>query len=410
MVAVKREGVLLEKTDREFENQAVLNPGCVRVGDKVKMLYRAVKQGNYSSIGYCELDGPLEVTERLEEPVMKPEFDYEKQGVEDPRIVFFEGTYYVFYTAYDGKNALAAYATSKDLVKFEKKGIISPIISYDEAEDLFTNSKLYLKERYFFFESYYKDIVGNDVLLWSKDKFIFPKRINGKIVLLHRVLPDMQIAYINELSELTTEYWRSYLKKLSEYLLLKSKFWYESRNIGGGPPPIETDEGWLLIYHAVEDSDSGKIYHASAALLDKENPQKVIGRLKDPLFSPKLDWEKEGDVNNVVFPTGAVEFDDRLYIYYGAADKRIGVASVDMDELLDNLIQPEGYKHFISEIGNTAGQVYSASHEKPVKLADLVRIWGKDEKLILLALGWLAREGKVDYLGADKDIIFKVKD
>ena len=77
--------------------------------------------------------------------------------------------------------------------------------------------------------------------------------------------------------------------------------------------------------------------HAGAALLDKKNPCKVIGHLKDPLFSPERKWEKEGNVNNVVFPTGAAVFGKRLYLYYGAADKRIAVASLDMDELLAEL-------------------------------------------------------------------------
>jgi predicted GH43/DUF377 family glycosyl hydrolase len=409
MVEVKKEGVLLEKTDREFENQAVLNPGCVRVGDKVKMLYRAVKEGNYSSLGYCELDGPLVVSERYENPVMVPEFDYERHGIEDPRIVFFEGKYYVFYTAYDGKNARTAYATSDDMVSFEKKGIISANMLYGEAEDLFRNSGLYLKERYFFFESYYKDVVGEDVLLWAKDSCIFPKRIGGRIALMHRILPDMQISYANDLCEYTAEYWKAYLKRLSDHLLLKSKFWYESRSIGGGAPPIETKDGWLIIYHAVEDSDEGKVYHASAALLDKDNPQKVIGHLRDPLFSPQMDWELKGDVNNVVFPSGAVEFDGRLYIYYGAADKRIGVASLDLDELLDDLLCSEGYPHIISEIGHTASQVLSVNRKKTLRVSELAKMLEKEEKLILLALGWLAREGKVDYLKLDDDLTFKVK-
>lgn len=407
---VKREGILLEKTDREFENQAVCNPGCVRVDNKVKMFYRAVRKGNYSSIGYCELEGPLEVSKRSDEPLIYPEFDYEIHGVEDPRIVLFEGTYYLTYTAFDGKNALVAYATSKDLKKFEKKGVLTPKMPYDKACDLFKNSKLYLKEKYFFFNSFYKDLLGDDVLLWEKDACIFPKRINGKMAFMHRVLPDIQVAYVNGLGELTEEYWSEYLRKLSDHLLLKSKFWYESRNIGGGPPPIETDKGWLLIYHTVEDTDAGRVYHASAALLDRDNPQKVIGRLKDPLFSPQTDWEREGDVNNVVFPSGAAEFDGRLYIYYGAADKRIAVASVDLDELIDDLMHADTYPHIFSEIGHTAGQVFSASFRRPVKVSELVRMFGKDEHLIMLAIGWLARENKIDYLEFDKDVKVKVKE
>jgi beta-1,2-mannobiose phosphorylase / 1,2-beta-oligomannan phosphorylase len=410
VVEVKREGVVLERTDREFERQAVCNPGCVKVGDKVKMLYRAVRENNYSSIGYCVLDGPVEVVERLDRPVITGESAYDSHGVEDPRIVFFEGKYYIFYVAYDGKNALIEYATSKDLIKFEKKGVISPIIRYSEAKNFFRNSKPAVKERYFFFESYFRDVVGEDILLWEKDSFIFPKRINGKIGFVHRILPDMQIAYVNDLCDLTAQYWESHLENLSSNILLGAKYWYESRHIGGGPPPIETDEGWLLIYHAVEDSEAGKVYHASAALLDKDDPRKVIGRLKDPLISPHMRWEQEGDVNNVVFPTGAARFDERLYLYYGAADKRIAAASLDINELVDELKYSQNYTHAISEIGHTAGQVYDASINQAVKSEDLVGILGKDEKLILMALGWLARENKIDYLNMGKYVKVKVRE
>ncbi|MBA7538111.1 hypothetical protein ES705_30385 [subsurface metagenome] len=105
MVIVRRERVLLEATENEFENQAVLNPTVVQQGDTLHMFYRAVKEGNYSSIGYCKLEGPLNIVERRNSPILFPEHDYEIHGTEDPRIVFLDDTYYMFYTAYDGRNA-----------------------------------------------------------------------------------------------------------------------------------------------------------------------------------------------------------------------------------------------------------------------------------------------------------------
>ncbi len=195
-----------------------------------------------------------------------------------------------------------------------------------------------LKDKYFFFESYFKDVAGKNVLLWEKDAFILPKKINNKFALIHRILPEIQIMYFNNFKELTLTYWKKYLQKLGDFIVLESEHGYESRNIGGGAPLIETDKGWLMIYHAVEDTNKGKRYHASAALLDLNDPCKVLGHLKTPLFSPKEDYEKVGDVNNVVFPTGTSIFAGRLYIYYGAADKRIAVASVDLNELLEELL------------------------------------------------------------------------
>ena len=250
---VKREGVLLEATENEFENQAVLNPTVVQQGDTLHLFYRAVKEGNYSSIGYCRLEGSLNIVERKKSPILFPEYDYEKHGIEDPRVVFLDGIYYLFYTAYDGKNALIAYATSKDLKIWEKHGLISPKITYDEVKNFFHSSNL--KEKYFFFVSYYKDVVDPDVLLWEKDSFIFPKKFNNKFALIHRILPDIQIIYFEDFNQLTTDFWKKYLKKLGDYVILEPKYGYESRNIGAGAPLIETQKGWLMIYHSVEDSN-----------------------------------------------------------------------------------------------------------------------------------------------------------
>ncbi len=334
MVAVKNEGIILEKTSLKFENKGVFNPACILVDGITHMFYRAINQNDISSIGYCQLKDN-KVVKRLTEPVLFPEYDYEKKGVEDPRITFLEGTYYLLYTAYDGKNALIAYATSKDLVHFTKQGLISPKISYDEAGDIFRTSKV--RERYSMFEALYEEREGKDVLLFEKDAYLFPQKFGSKFALFHRILPGIQIIYFNSFSELTKDRWRDYLRNLGDFIVLDPLFWFENRNIGGGCPPIETSNGWLIIYHAIEDTSFGKIYHASAALLDLKNPLKVLGRLTQPLFSPKAPWEKKGVTDNVVFPTGAVVQNKRLYIYYGAADTLIAAKSVDLTELLTQL-------------------------------------------------------------------------
>jgi len=334
MITVRNEGIILEKTNLEFENKAVLNPACIQKDGITHMFYRAVSNNNISSIGYCQLKDN-KVVKRLKEPVLFPEYDYEKMGVEDPRITLLGRTYYLFYTAYDGKNSLTSYATSKDLINFTKQGLISPKISYDEAEDIFHESKV--TEKYIAFEALYKKNYGKDVLLFEKDASLFPQKFKHKFALLHRILPGIQIIYFNNFSELTEGRWRDYLKNLGDFIVLDPLFRFENRNIGGGCPPIKTKAGWLIIYHAVENTPFGKIYHVSAALLDLKNPLKVLGRLKEPLFSPKASWEKIGIINNVVFPTGAVVRDKRLYIYYGAADKLIAAKSIDLAELLTEI-------------------------------------------------------------------------
>ncbi|MFH1509801.1 MAG: pesticidal protein Cry7Aa, partial [Candidatus Nealsonbacteria bacterium] len=255
MITIKNEGIILKKTNLEFENKGVLNPACIQANGITHMFYRAISHNNISSIGYCQLKDN-KVIKRLKEPVIFPEYDYEKNGVEDPRITLLGGIYYLFYTTYDGQNALIAYATSKDLVHFNKHGLISPKISYDEAEDIFRNSKV--REDYTTFEMIYKKRVGKDILLFEKDASLFPQKFKHKFALLHRILPGIQIIYFNNFSELTEAYWRDYLKNLSDFIVLDPLFRFENRNIGGGCPPIKTKDGWLIIYHAVENTPFGK--------------------------------------------------------------------------------------------------------------------------------------------------------
>jgi predicted GH43/DUF377 family glycosyl hydrolase len=334
MLEIKDEGIILEKTNLGFENKAVCNPACIQVDDITHMFYRAINQNNISSIGYCQLINN-KVVKRLKEPILFPEHDYEKNGVEDPRITFLEGTYYLFYTAFDGRNARIAYATSNNLVNFVKKGLIFPNITYDEASKIFHQK--HLKEEYFISKFYLETEFRGLNFLWEKDALLFPKKINKQFALNHRIRPDIQIIYFQNFKDLTDDYWKAYLKELKKYILLEPKFQFENRYIGGGCPPIETEDGWLIIYHAVEDTPFRKIYHACAALLDLKNPLKVLGRLTEPLFSPTASWEKSGITDNVVFPTGAVIRDERLHIYYGAADKLIAMKSINLKELLTEL-------------------------------------------------------------------------
>lgn len=334
MLKAKDEGIILEKTDLEFESQAVLNPGCIEKDGLVHMFYRAVKPGNFSTIGYCQLKDN-KVTFRAKSPILVPEHKYEKHGLEDPRIVLLEGTYYLFYTAFDGQNALTAYATSFDLVHFEKQGLLSSIIAYAKTKEYFQD--LVLSQRYLSFEAPFMETQGKDVLLWQKDTFPFPSKIGNQYALIHRILPGIQVIYFDDFKKLKDEQWVVHFRRLKASIVLDPENEFENYYIGGGCPPIETPEGWLLIYHAVEKIAEGKTYHAGAALLNLYQPSKVVGRLSQPLFSPTETWEKEGDTASVVFPTGAIVKNKRVYIYYGAADKLIACKSFDLDELLAEL-------------------------------------------------------------------------
>ncbi|GGC33203.1 glycosidase [Parapedobacter defluvii] len=339
MVTVKREGVLLEKTVLGFESAAVFNPAVYQDGDEVHLFYRAVRRGNFSTIGYCRLQGALQVVERSKVPLIIPQYPYERQGVEDPRIVKVDNSYYLSYTAYDGITALGALAVSEDLRHFDKKGVIVPEVNFRRFSEL-VQSGMRLNEKYF---REHREYAAHGLLtaglnLWDKNVIFFPARIDGNLVFLHRIRPGIQIVSARNIpDELTTDFWERYLLNFSDHIVMEPKYPHESSYIGAGCPPLLTDEGWLLIYHGVYDGPEGYVYHACAALLDRDNPSREIARLPRPLLSPEEDWEKRGYVNNVVFPTGTAIFGDRLYIYYGAADSRIAVASVNLKDLLQEL-------------------------------------------------------------------------
>jgi len=339
MIEVKKEGVVLTKTLSEFENEGVLNPAVIREGDSVHVFYRAVREGNYSSIGYCRLDGPLTVAERWDKPIMVPEFDYESHGVEDARIVKIDNLYYMTYTCYDGINARGALATSKNLKHFEKQGIIVPPITYSRFVFLVESAGKVNENYYHNHKFYYHEAdPEKKILLWDKNVIFFPRKINDKLVFLHRIRPGIQIVSVKSLTELTKEFWKDYFLNLQDHIVLDPVYPYESSYMGSGCPPIETEHGWLLIYHGAEETDKGLVYSACAALLDLNDPTKELARLPYVLFSPEYEWELYGEVNNIVFPTGTALFGGTLFIYYGAADRLIACASVNLSDLVSELL------------------------------------------------------------------------
>lgn len=339
MIHVKREGVLLEKTSLEFENDGVLNPAVIAEGNEVHMFYRAVQKGNYSTLGYCRFDGPLHLAERCDHPFFCPEQPYESHGVEDARIVKIDGTYYLTYTAYDGANALGALATSTDLVHFARKGLIVPQFTFEKFKELTEHLGQEMDTYYTWNVRCYETEGQKKTFIWDKNVVFFPRKINGKFYFMKRVKPQIQMVSVESLDDLTEEFWEDYFRHFTDHILFIPKFNHETCYIGAGCPPIETPEGWIIIYHSVECFPEGNSYSACAALLDLDNPQKELARLPYPLFRPKMDYELSGVVDHVCFPTGIVKQDDTLYIYYGAADERIACASVSLNELMRELMK-----------------------------------------------------------------------
>jgi predicted GH43/DUF377 family glycosyl hydrolase len=328
---LQKHGLVLTKRDLDFERDGVLNPAVIYDNGKIHMFYRAVAKGNHSTLGYCVFKDPLTIESQLDVPVLTPTLPNEKHGIEDPRIVKIDDLFYISYCGYDGENAFGCVATSKDLKTFTKHGIVVPQIKgYDLKGLLKGQPKLNNK--------YFTPSTGSEGYVWDKNVVFFPRRIDNKLFFLHRIHPGIQIACVDSLDDLTPEFWREYMLDFHKHIVLDPDHDHEFSYLGNGAPPIETPEGWILIYHGVHDTEKGHTYVACAALLDLEDPSKEIARLPQPLFSPDQEFELNGYVNNVCFPSGTAVIDDELYIYYGAADDCIACASIPMQELLDELL------------------------------------------------------------------------
>ena len=304
MIKFKKMGVIMRPSKNRFGSFARFNPGIYLKDGIVHMLYRAVdadirdKEKYRSSIGYARLDTNTDILYDANEKVIYPTLPEEAMGCEDPRIVEFEDSIYIFYTAFDGIKARVAIARTDDFITYDKLGIINNYC-------------------------------------WDKDAFIFPERIQGKIAYLHRVEPGIQLDYFENFDELlSNSLWENYECKVESSTIIRKQYLWENKKIGGSVPPIKTEKGWLLLYHAVDDAF---VYRGSVALLDLINPSKVIARIPYPLLEPEEDYEKNGDVRNVVFPEGGYIYENELCIYYGAADKYIALAKLGMKELFDEL-------------------------------------------------------------------------
>lgn len=342
MIAAEKHGIILSSTENEFENQGVINPGSYQEGDTLHFLYRAVQKDNLSTIGYAKTTDPLKIEERMDQPFLSIEFDYEKQGMEDPKIVKIEDTYYMTYMAYDGINKMGALATSKDLITFEKKGIISPQINYHSFERLINFNNKDLNPKYHHFYHLFKGIgLINDPLRFIRIRSLalFPRKINGQFALLISIYPGIQIVYFDDFDALTSEFWAHYLENLIDQIVLDPKGTYEINYIGVGCVPIETKEGWLLVYYGAQETQTGIRQHVKIALLDNDNPKMVLSRSKMPLFSPQNLMQQKNQICDMVFPMTHGVFSNTLYIYHGIENKFIAASSVNMDQLTQELLQ-----------------------------------------------------------------------
>lgn len=314
--------VLAPQDGRSWASGAVFNPAAWYDGEHVHLLFRAVPGGyrkiqleerapgepttgydDYVSyIGYARSRDGLHFDE-AEAPFIAPDADFDRFGAEDPRISQIDGRYLITYTALshpafgteDGVRI--GLASTADWQSVEKHGVVGPPVR-------------------------------------DKDAVIFPRLIGGRVAMLHRIVPDIQLVFFDDLDQLCrppARLWEEHLRTLDDHVIMKPEAPWERQKIGAGPTPIETDEGWLLIYHGV---DEHYVYRAGLALLDLDDPRRVVARTRQPVLEPELEFERRGDVDNVVFPEGAVVVDGTLHVYYGAADRVVGHATAPLADVL----------------------------------------------------------------------------
>lgn len=282
-----------------YRINAVFNAAATIYQDKVLLLNRIEDMRGFSHLckatskdGYTNWDIDKNPT-----MLPKPEdFPEEKYGIEDPRIVKLEdeNRYAVVYTAYSESGPLVSLATTEDFETYRRFGAVMP------PDD--------------------------------KDASLFPRKFNGRYVLLHRPSPSSFL--------LGAHIWISYSPDLKHWgdsaILLPARkgSWWDAYKVGLGPQPIETKEGWLIIYHGVKTTAAGSIYRLGLALLDLDDPSKLITRCDEWIFGPSEMYERIGDVPDVTFPCGVVLKGDDLIMYYGAADTTMAIATASLQEIL----------------------------------------------------------------------------
>ncbi|MDP2632415.1 MAG: glycosidase [Candidatus Curtissbacteria bacterium] len=294
-----KENPILTPSDSSWENMLVFNPGAVMVEDKVYLIYRAMGKNDIKSRLGLAISSDGIHFEREKWPLYSGDgLPDESLGIEDARIVKIDDTYYITCTA-------VSEDTGAEVANWKGK---RPQIALSTTKD-------------------FKTFVDYDVIiphLLGKNASFFPKKMNGEYWLLYRA--GLGKTYFAKSTTLVD--WQNNTHSVFEQ---RPGMW-DSAKCGVGAPPIETEKGWLLFYHGVDEKN---IYRLGIMFLDRNDPTKILYRSPEPIFEPEADYERFGFVPNVVFTCGAIEKDGLYYVYYGAADHVIGVATVEKKLVLN---------------------------------------------------------------------------
>jgi len=280
---------------------ATFNPGVTKFNDETLMLVRVEDMRGFSHFTLARSkDGKTNwIVDSHPALECDTEMEEEEWGLEDPRIIWLaeREEYAINYVSFSKDGPMVSLAMTKDFKHFKRYGSMLP------PED--------------------------------KDASLFPRLINGLYVLIHRpIIRGEAHIWISFSPDL--RYWGNH-----KILIPVRPGRWDCSRVGLGPPPIETPEGWLIIYHGVRHTVSGSLYRVGLALLDLEEPWKIIRRCDEWVFGPNRLYERTGDVPGVTFPTGTIldKETNEFRMYYGAADTSVCLATIDFDELMDMLMR-----------------------------------------------------------------------
>jgi len=290
---------IISAKDIPYSANSVFNAGATKVGDETILLMRVEDRRGMSHLTVARSTDGVGNWRIDAQPTMIPSPDTHAEeiwGIEDPRITYIEESEHwaIVYTAYSEGGPLVSLATTTDFRHFQRYGPVLP------PED--------------------------------KDAALFPVRFGERWAMLHR--PVATGPYTR------AHIWISFSPDLRHWgdhrILIPAREggWWDANRVGLSPPPLKTDEGWLILYHGVRTTPGGVIYRLGLALLDLDDPCRVVARSDEWVFSPEEEYEAFGDVDKVIFPCGWIAEKDEIRLYYGAADKCLALATAKVSQLL----------------------------------------------------------------------------
>ena len=299
---------LITADNLPFQANAVLNPGVAEIDDEVILLLRIEDRRGISQIRVAKSRNGVDDWLIAPKALLQPDLDrfpYEEWGCEDARVTQTgPRKWLIAYTAYSRYGPAVALAATEDFETVTRLGIVMPPT--------------------------------------NKDAAVFPRSFKGQWLMLHRPVTGGQEHIWYACGEQNLTHW-----SLPGVLMpQRGGPWWDSLRIGVGAPPILTDEGWLLIYHGVKEMGKGLIYRLGLALLDIDEPRRVLARASDWVFAPETEYEQRGLVPSVVYTCGAICRGDEIWMYYGAADTVIGLATAKTSDLMD-FVYRHDYMHMI---------------------------------------------------------------